>query len=556
MPDSPAAPRPAPSASSPFSWHPEPELIGTRDEGVSRAALERLGRDAWSTALDYLYGEAFRRAMGVSADYTNLRREFFRTAGEDRPEASSGPGPAPREPSAAIAVLGEFRTRVAPHQLNAYHPRTLSYFTPPPLVMSVLGELLGQVAQQGIDVWHAGPSGAFVEEEVIRWLTDLVGYPAPDGPPVDGGVVARDDAFGILTSGGVMANLIAMTLVRDVHVPRLAGMAQPPRGRELEGLRVYTSDQCHFSIGRSLHELGFPTETLSIVESDTDLRMPIDGLTRTIADDRRAGLRPMAVVAVAGATNTGAVDPIPEIADLAERDGLWLHVDAAYGGAARFSERLAERVPDLHRADSITVDPHKWFFQAYDIGALLVRRGNDLLATFHRAPEYYRGGARDRRDDVEHAAGELNFYQLGIEGTRRWRALKLWLSWKHVGSEGFARLVESNVDVASHLAERIRASDDFDAFPDEPPLSVVCFRHLPAGRAATEQLDPDGLLLLDLHQDRLQRALEASGEGWLSTTVLRGRTFLRAGIVNYMTTPADIDELLAILRRLATELEP
>ncbi|HYX12004.1 MAG TPA: pyridoxal-dependent decarboxylase, partial [Candidatus Acidoferrum sp.] len=492
---------------------------------------------------------------GATAGYASLRREFFGSAAAAGGQASiPGPGPAPREPSPSEAVLDEFRTRLAPHQLNAYHPRTLSYFTPPPLVMSVLGELLAQVTQQGIDVWHAGPSGAFVEEEVIRWLTDLVGYPPADGPPVDGGVGAKDGTFGLLTSGGVMANLLAMTLVRDVHLPGLAGLPHPPRGRELEGIRVYTSDQCHFSIGRSLHELGFPSETLSIVDSDADLRMPIDALTRAIADDRRAGLRPAAVVAVAGSTNTGAVDPIPAMAEVAERDGLWLHVDAAYGGAARFSERLAGRVPDLHRADSVTVDPHKWFFQAYDIGALLVRRGSDLLETFHRAPEYYRGGARDDNDYGEHGAGELNFYQLGIEGTRRWRALKLWLSWKHVGSEGFARLVESNVDVASHLARQIRESDDFDAFPDEPPLSVVCFRHLPAGRTATEGLDPDGLRLLDRHQDRLQRALEASGDGWLSTTVLRGRTYLRAGIVNYMTTAADIDELLAILRRLAVDL--
>ena len=535
-----------------FEWHPEPELIGTRDEAASRAALERLGVEAWTAALDYLYGEAFRRAMGVTADYRALRRAFFGTdRSADGSSVEPGPGAAPVDPATADTVLAEFTTRVAPYQLNAYHPRTLSYFTPPPLVMSVVGELLAQVTQQGIDVWHAGPSGAFVEEEVIRWLTDLVGYPAPVGGPPTDGTVSADGAFGLLTSGGVMANLVALTLVRDVHLPRVARFDEPPRGRQLEGVRVYAGDQSHFSIGRSLHELGFPSETLSIIETDDELRLAPDVLARTIDSDRRAGLRPLAIAAVAGSTNTGAIDPIPALADLAEKEGLWLHVDAAYGGAVRFSARFASRVPDLQRADSVTVDPHKWFFQAYDIGAVLVRRGRDLLDTFHRSPEYYRGGARHGAEDGGHGSGELNFYQLGIEGTRRWRALKLWLSWKHVGSNGFARLIESNIDVAAHLAERIRASDDFEMFPDEPPLSVVCFRHLPEGRAAAAGLDADGLRALDRHQDRLQLALEESGEGWLSTTTIRGRSCLRAGIVNYMTTRDDIDELLAILRRLA-----
>jgi glutamate/tyrosine decarboxylase-like PLP-dependent enzyme len=203
----------------------------------------------------------------------------------------------------------------------------------------------------------------------------------------------------------------------------------------------------------------------------------------------------------------------------------------------------------------VTLDPHKWFFQAYDIGALLVRRRRDLTDTFHRAPEYYRGGGSGRDgsvDDLETV--QLNFYQHGMEGTRRWRALKLWMSWKHLGTSGLARLVEANVDVAAHLARRIAESDDFDAFPVEPPLSVVCFRHLPAGRRATDKLGAVALRTLDDHQDRLALALEASGDGWLTTTVLRDRTYPRAGIVNYLTTEDDIDHLLATLRRLATEL--
>jgi aromatic-L-amino-acid decarboxylase len=258
---------------------------------------------------------------------------------------------------------------------------------------------------------------------------------------------------------------------------------------------------------------------------------------------------------------------------------VWLHVDAAYGAAARLSARDAARVADLERADSVTVDPHKWLFQAYDIGGLMVREGEVLAEAFGgRRPEYYRAGhgpdpaapggdghrVHERRaieaenghadpaDDSHGAADQLNFWRLGFEGTRRWRALKLWLSWKHVGTEGFGRLVEANDDLAAHLAARIAASDDFEAFPAVPPLSVVCFRHLPNGRPAAAPGTAEAAAL-DAHQDRLQRALEASGEGWLSTTRLRGATYLRAGILNTQSNPDDVDDLLEVLRRLARD---
>jgi glutamate/tyrosine decarboxylase-like PLP-dependent enzyme len=534
-------------------WHPEPELISVRDAAVSREALRDAGAAIWETALDYLYDNAFGRAMGPHADYDTLRAEFF--------GASGGPAPAPLEPATLQVVLDEFSARVAPHTVSAYHPRSFGYFTPPPLLASVAGEILAQVAQQGIDIWHAGPVGAFVEEEVLRWLCDLVGYEA--------------GSFGILTSGGVMANFIAMALVRDVHLPRVRGDDAPPRGRALEGVRVYTSDQTHFSIGRALDELGFPHETLVVIPADADFRLRGDPVAAATARDREAGLLPIGIAAVAGSTNTGSVDAVGELADIATREGLWLHVDAAYGAAARLSPRDAARVPDLERADSVTVDPHKWLFQAYDIGGLMVRDGSTLAAAFGgRRPEYYRAGhgpeataasgaatndaidtgradADDQDDDSHGAADQLNFWRLGFEGTRRFRALKLWLSWKHVGSTGFAQLVEANDDLAAHLAARIAASDDFEALPDVPPLSVVCFRHLPGGRpgaaAGTSAGDE-----LDAHQDRLQKALEASGEGWLSTTRLRGGTYLRAGILNTQSTIDDVDDLLALLRRLAS----
>jgi glutamate/tyrosine decarboxylase-like PLP-dependent enzyme len=196
-------------------------------------------------------------------------------------------------------------------------------------------------------------------------------------------------------------------------------------------------------------------------------------------------------------------------------------------------------VPGLDRADSVTIDPHKWFFQPFDIGALVVRRREDLHRTFVRRPEYYRSS--NPQDEA------LSWMEFSIEGTRRFRALKLWMSWKHLGSAGLGRLVERTNDLAAELSRRLDASPDFELALDEPDLSIVCFRHLPAG------VDDGGAL--DAHQDALQRGLEVSGAAWVSTTRLRGRTWLRAGVVNHMSTPDDLDALLQALRSVAGTIE-
>jgi glutamate/tyrosine decarboxylase-like PLP-dependent enzyme len=493
----------------PGDFHPEPWLIDIRDEAVARPALERLGSAVWEEALRYLYEEAMARPIRAMT-YPEMRQAFF--------GASSRPAPAPKRPATSDDVLTEFRERVAPYVFNAQHPGSYSYFTGPPLPMSIAGEVLGQWVHQGVDVWAAGPIGALVEEEVTGWLRALVGF--------------GEDSWGVLTSGGVMANVMAMTVARDIHLARLLGLREPPRGSALERTRVYASDQTHFSIARALDILGFPSETLRIVPSDERFRLQVGPVAEAIREDRAGGLVPFAIAAVAGSTNTGSVDRVGELADLGEREDLWLHVDAAYGGAARFSPRVAPRVPALERAHSVTVDPHKWFFQAYDIGALVVRRREDLQQTFHRMPEYYR---HPRPQDAP-----LNWFGYSMEGTRRFRGLKLWMSWKHLGTEGFARLIEHNVDLAAYLAARCREAPDLEAVPQDPELSVVCFRHLPGG------LPPSRM---DAYTDALQQALEASGVAWVSTTRLRGSTYLRAGVVNYLSTEANVDAMLEELRR-------
>jgi aromatic-L-amino-acid/L-tryptophan decarboxylase len=497
-----------------FSWSPEPELIDFRDEARSRSSLEALGEATWREAMDWLYGEAMQRPMHVRS-YPDAREAFF--------GPTALPAPAPVSPSPWSDVLTEFRERIAPSTFNAQHPGSFSYFTPPPLPSSIAGELLAQWIHQGVDVWHAGPIGTFVEEEVTTWLRDLVGF-GPEG-------------WGVLTSGGVMANIMALTVARDIWLAKLRGIAGAPRGAALEGVRVYASDQTHFSVSRALDVLGFPDQTLVVIDSDERFRLQAPPVAEAIERDRAAGLTPLAITAVVGSTNTGSVDDTIGLADVAERESIWLHVDAAYGGAARLSRRDAHRVPGLERADSVTIDPHKWFFQAYDIGALVVRRREDLLRTFHRSPEYYRSA---RPEDEP-----LDWYQYSMEGTRRFRALKLWMSWKQLGTEGLGHLIERNDDLAAYLAGRLQETNDFDAMPAEPELGVVCFRHLPDG---ARKWPPD---TLDEYQAGLQRALEVSGEAWVSVTTLRERTYLRAGVVNYLSRQDDVDRMLDALRRLS-----
>ena len=203
--------------------------------------------------------------------------------------------------------------------------------------MSIMGELLAQMTNQGVDVWHAGPFAAFAEEEVVRWLCDLVGY--------------GEDAFGLLTSGGVMANFMGMTLARDLRLGRIRGLPGPPRGKDLEGARVYTSDQTHFSIARALDELGFPPQTLVVLPSDDEFHLRGAPVAEASARDRAAGLTPYADRGGRRLDEHGFGRRHRRTGGRGQAEGLWLHVDAAYGGGARLSERDRDRVPDLDRAD-------------------------------------------------------------------------------------------------------------------------------------------------------------------------------------------------------------
>ena len=247
---------------------PDPELLDLRDP-AARAAIVAFSDRLTREATDWLFDRAMARPIQPES-YPDSRRRFFGTDG--------GPAPMPERGTPADDVLRVFRERVAPMTFNAQHPRAFSYFTPPPLAMSVGGEVLAQWLQQGVDVWHAGPVGAFVEEEVTAWLRELVGMPA--------------GSWGVLTSGGVMANLMGLTLAREVRLRMLRGLDREPRGADLEGVRVYASDQTHFSVARGLDVLGFPPATLHVLPSDERFRLRTGPVAAAIAADRAADTRP------------------------------------------------------------------------------------------------------------------------------------------------------------------------------------------------------------------------------------------------------------------------
>ncbi len=241
--------RPARDPLDDFAWHPDPELVWYVDPARSRESVEALGAAAWEVALDWLYDEGFRRPTGPMG-YAELRRLWYGMPA-DAPASSVGPGPAPSDPVPASAVLDEFRARLSEHQLSSVHRLSWSYFTPPPLLLSVVGELLAQVIDQGVDVWRAAPTGAFVEEETVRWLCDLVGY-GPDG-------------FGVLTSGGVMANIMAMTVARDIHLGRLiAGGSAATLGRRREASPRSPVPACTRATRRTSRSAGPSTSSASL----------------------------------------------------------------------------------------------------------------------------------------------------------------------------------------------------------------------------------------------------------------------------------------------------
>ncbi|HLR07424.1 MAG TPA: aminotransferase class V-fold PLP-dependent enzyme [Pyrinomonadaceae bacterium] len=418
----------------------------------------------------------------------------------------------------AAEILTQFERDVAPHAMQVPSPRYFGQFNPTPLAIGVWADALCSALNQNAGAWRNGPTSALIEDRVIRWLCELIGY----GP----------EAFGVLASGGSEANLIALKCARDSAdgTIRSQGM-RPARG----DLVVYASEQCHFSLEKSVDILGMGRQCLRKIDTDERFHIRVDLLRAQIAKDLSHGRVPCCIVGMAGATSTGVIDPLPELAAIARENDCWFHVDAAYGGGLAFSDKHEEKLRGIDSANSITFDPHKWMFVPFACGATLVRDGGNVLRdSFDISPEYLsedRGGA-----DVEY-----DFFRYGQMGTRRFNALKLWMAFKSMGKRGYAETVDRHLELTNYLAARLDELPDFERV-GEIETAVCCFRYLPEqvrGLSADRQ---------DRVQQTLQQRVEKSGQAFFPSTILHGRRALRVNINSYLTEQRHVDDLVELLK--------
>ena len=428
----------------------------------------------------------------------------------------------PEEAEPVETILDDYLRVIEPNLTHWNHPGFFAYFAVTGSGPGILGETLAAALNVNAMLWRTSPAATELEERVCDWLARMMGLP----PELRGHI--NDTA----SSSSLVALAVARHRLPELDVRRqgLSGRpAAPP-------LTVYASDQAHSSIDKAAIVLGIGQENLRRVPSDEEFRMSLPALAEAIARDRAEGRLPMAVVATAGTTSTTSVDPIPEIADLCARQGIWLHVDTAYAGSAAICPEFRQRMPGLERADSLVVNPHKWLFTPVDCSVLFVRDPALLRDAFSLIPEYL------RTDDGE----VTNLMDYGFQLGRRFRALKLWMVIRAFGVEGLRERIREHCALARELAERLAADSRFElAAP--VPFSTVCFR------ARIDEGPPEEQ---DRCNERLLARINAAGPVFLSHTVLRGRYTLRVAIGNLRTERAHVEALWDLIVRSTSPPDP
>jgi len=420
--------------------------------------------------------------------------------------------PLPQGPEAMDEVLAELEEKLLPYCTHVGHPGYMGLITPSPNPVGVIGDFICSALNQNLGVYSIGPSAVTMERRVVRWLTDMVGY--------------GEKAGGNLTSGGMMANFIGLKLARD--------WASKDRAQQ-EGVRerwaVYVSDQRHVSVDKAVDAIGLGREALHALPTDAEFRLKTDALEEAIAKDKRDGVRPMCVVGIFGTTNTGAVDDLGTLRKIADREGIWLHADAAYGGGMLLSHDFALENAGLELADSVTIDPHKWFYAPLDAGAVLVKDETRLTKSFGMKPAYL-------TDEMEGAEERYQYYVHGFEQSRRFRSLKVWMSFKRYGSAQIGEWIDSNIRQARHLYSLVENDAEFKA-SSLPPMSAICIRYVGPGVERVGEKH--------LHAEVADR-LERSGKFWIGTTELKGKMWFRINPVNFRTRQEHMEQLLELLR--------
>jgi aromatic-L-amino-acid decarboxylase len=471
-----------------------------------------------------------RRALDWIADYLD-HPERYPVLARVRPGELKAalPAHAPETGEPLGRILDDFEELIVPAVTHWNHPGFLAYFGITGSIPGILGELLAAALNVNAMLWRTGPAATELEEVALAWLRDLLGLP----PSFAGSI--QDTASA--------SSLVALAAAREA-VPGLEARTRGLLGRPDQApLVLYLSTEAHSSIDKAAIALGLGTDSLSKVSTDADYRLDVRDLEGRVAADRAAGKRPFAVVATVGTTSTTSIDPVPAIADLCAREGLWLHVDAAYGGSAAVVPEMRPILAGSERADSLVVNPHKWLFTPMDCSALYCRRPEVLTGTFSLTPEYLR--------TAEPTA--TNLMDWGVSMGRRFRALKLWMVMRAYGREGLAARIREHLRLARFAADAVDEAADLERLAPVP-FSTVCFRARPVDLTGRED-DPETRLYLNALNARTLEAVNATGEVFLSHTALRERTALRIAIGNLRTEERHVTRALALVREHAARLD-
>ncbi|MCY4064250.1 MAG: aminotransferase class I/II-fold pyridoxal phosphate-dependent enzyme [Chloroflexi bacterium] len=458
------------------------------------------------------------RIIDMLVDYTGAQSQFPVTRALDHATFEEIlTEPLPEAGADWRDVLEQFERQVLTTIDHLDHPRFFAYI---PSSSNFVGAMADTLAS-GYNIFNAlyplGTGAAIVERACIGWLRKLCGMP--------------EDAGGIFVSGGAVANLTGLAVARHVQL-----------NGDMSDAVAYCSDQTHFVISRGLRILGFEPDQQREIPSDANFRLPVAELERAIAEDRAAGKRPFCVAATAGTTNTGAVDPLNDLADLCEREGLWLHVDGAYGASACLTRYRSQLLSGIERAHSLTWDAHKWMFQPVECSAVLVRDRHWLSETFKDTAHFLSDAEAHSKDEV---GEEMNFMYQGIQLTRYFRALKFWMSMKVFGLAAVRRAIERGLELAE-LAESLLRKAGQWTIVTPAQMAIVTFRYKP---------DNGDEMLADRVTDELQSAMAANGFAFASTTKLNGETVMRLVTNNPRTTASDLRQTVQIMGRLAIDLE-
>lgn len=521
--------------------HQSEPVVGHDMSNMSDGGESTEGREGRASSLDL-----DARSLGeLTEAFVGLANECLGRGGEGRvfPETSAAELRAafdralPTEGEPLARLIDDCRAVIATSRDNG-HPRMFGYIASPTTPVGAYGSLLTAALAQNVVAWRSAPSATTVERLVVRWLAELIGY---------GG----EGVGGMLTSGGSMANLTALLMALRAKAPP-GELARKGLWGSRPPATLYVSDQVHFSVTKAAEVLGIGREQVRVVPSDDEFRLDPRALDEAIARDEHAGVRPFCVVASAGTVATGAVDPLAEVAQIARRRGLWLHVDGAYGALAAAVSEKRSVFAGLAEADSISIDPHKWLYAPVGCGCLLVRDPTVARAAFGGSGGGY---VKVFEEDPDEA---FAFFDYGLELSRPFRGLALWLMLRYYGARRVSAAIADDCALAARLAERVRASGDFELLAPVT-LGICCFRYAPPasqralaqGDVATREAEN---ARLDALNEQLVHRVQRGGRAYLSNAELHGRVALRVSITNYRTTADDLDLTLEAVREAAQGL--